>query len=111
MLDRHLTRYGTLLIKGGKVYMDGWEANDGIMCREMSALVCLYASQFLMERARALIEKPVETDTEDKPHPKAGCEHSWDRVRAASTAGWAWYKCSICGGWDMMPDRGEAKHD
>ena len=58
MLDRHLTRYGTLLIKGGKVYMDGWEANDGVMCREMSALVCLHASQFLLEQARALIAKP-----------------------------------------------------
>lgn len=58
MLGRTITRRGTLLIKGGEVYLDGWEANGSVTCRELSALACLYSAQDLMERARSLIEKP-----------------------------------------------------
>ncbi len=58
MLDRYITREGTLLLKGGKVYVDGWEANGLVMCRELVALACLYAAEQLLKHASALIQKP-----------------------------------------------------
>lgn len=59
MLDKHVTREGTLVIKGGEVFIgDDWEISGGGMCREVAAMACLWAAQQLMERARSLIEKP-----------------------------------------------------
>lgn len=59
MLDKHVTREGTLVIKGGEVFVgDGWEINGGGMCREVAIMACLYASQKLMKHAMAMIQKP-----------------------------------------------------
>jgi hypothetical protein len=58
MLDKSVTREGTMLIKGGIVYLDGWEIDGGGMCREVAALACLYMAKQLQERGLALIEKP-----------------------------------------------------
>lgn len=58
MLDKSVSRAGTLLFKGGTVYMDGWEIGGGGMCREVAALACLYVARALQEEAMALIAKP-----------------------------------------------------
>ena len=64
MLDKWVSRQGTMLIKGGEVYIDGWEIFDentrrqGASCRETVALACLYMSKQLQERGLALISKP-----------------------------------------------------
>jgi hypothetical protein len=58
MLDKSVTREGTLLYKGGIAYLDGWEIAEGGMCREVAALACLYVARELQERALALIAKP-----------------------------------------------------
>lgn len=58
MLDKSVTRAGTLLFKGGIVYTDGWEIAGGGMCREVAALACLYVASRLQEEAMALIAKP-----------------------------------------------------
>lgn len=58
MLDKYVTREGTMLIKGGIVYIDGWEIAGGGMCREVAALACLYVAKQLQERGLALIAKP-----------------------------------------------------
>jgi len=31
MLDKSVSREGTLLMKGGEVFLDGWEVTDGGM--------------------------------------------------------------------------------
>lgn len=58
MLDKSVSREGTLLMKGGIVYLDGWEIAGGGMCREVAALACLYTARRLMEHGMALIAKP-----------------------------------------------------
>lgn len=58
MLDKYVTREGTLLLKGGKVYLDGWEIAEGGMCREVAALACLYTAHRLQEHALRLIAQP-----------------------------------------------------
>ena len=57
MLDKSVTREGTLLLKGGEVFLDGWEITGGGMCREVAALACLYAARILQERGLALIQQ------------------------------------------------------
>jgi hypothetical protein len=58
MLDKYVTREGTLLLLGGKVYLDGWEITDGGMCREVAALACLYTARKLQDAGLALLAKP-----------------------------------------------------
>ena len=62
MLNKSVTRAGTLLFKGGITYIDGWEIasseGEGSMCREVAALACLYVARELQDRAIALIAKP-----------------------------------------------------
>lgn len=58
MLDKSVTREGLMIIKGGHVYLDGWEISDGGMCREVAALACLYMAKQLQERGLALIREP-----------------------------------------------------
>lgn len=58
MLDKHVTREGLMIIKGGKVYLDGWEISGGGMCREVAAFACLYMAKELQERGLALLAKP-----------------------------------------------------
>lgn len=58
MLDKSVTREGTMLIKGGIVYLDGWQVSGGGMCREVAALACLYVARELQQRAMALIAMP-----------------------------------------------------
>src|SRR5882724_121664 len=58
MLDKSVSRGGTLLMKGGEVFLDGWEVTDGGMCREVAALACLYAAQRLLEYGNAITRAP-----------------------------------------------------
>lgn len=57
MLDRHIVKEGLLVFENGKILVDGWEANDGCMCREIGILACLYVAQKLMEDAAADIKE------------------------------------------------------
>lgn len=58
MLDNSVTRAGTLLYKGGQIYIDGWELKHGGMCREHVIFACLYVAQELIKAASATIAKP-----------------------------------------------------
>jgi hypothetical protein len=58
MLDNSVSRVGTLLFKGGQIYIDGWELTDGGMCREHVIFACLYVAQELMKAASATIAAP-----------------------------------------------------
>lgn len=62
MLDKSVIREGVLLYKGGTVYHDGWQIaspdEKGGMCREVSALACLYVAKQLQEIGLALIGRP-----------------------------------------------------
>lgn len=70
MLDKFVTRQGTMLIMGGKIYMDGWKIEGGGMCREVAALACLYMAKQLQEAGLALIQKPGgnRATVSDMPH-------------------------------------------
>lgn len=61
MLDRHITKEGVLIFENGEVMVDGWEANDTCMCREIAILACLYVAQRLMEEVAADIKEPGGT--------------------------------------------------
>lgn len=59
MLDKPVKRVGTLLFKGGRVYVDGWElAGDDYMCREVAIQACLYVAEQLLAKARLDIASP-----------------------------------------------------
>lgn len=58
MLDNSVRCAGTLLYKGGKIYIDGWELKDGGMCREHVIFACLYVAQELMKAATETIAAP-----------------------------------------------------
>jgi hypothetical protein len=54
MLDKSVSREGTLLMKGGEVFLDGWEIHPGGMCREVAILACMYAARRLLDHASRL---------------------------------------------------------
>lgn len=58
MLDNTVTRAGTLLYKGGVIYIDGWELKEAGMCREHVIFACLYVAQELYKAAMADIREP-----------------------------------------------------
>lgn len=55
MLDNKVRRAGTLLFKGGRIYVDGWELAEDGMCREHVIFACLYVAQELHRAALANI--------------------------------------------------------
>lgn len=58
LLDKSVTRAGTLLYKGGTIYIDGWEIAGGGMCREHVIHACLFVAQELMKAATSTIAAP-----------------------------------------------------
>lgn len=58
MLDNSVTHPGTLLFKGGKIYIDGWRLKEPGMCREHVIFACLYVARQQMEAASKTIAKP-----------------------------------------------------
>lgn len=58
MLDNTVTRAGTLLFKGGRIYIDGWELKEPGMCREHVIFACMYVAQELYKAAMANIREP-----------------------------------------------------
>jgi hypothetical protein len=58
LLDKSVTRAGTLLFKGGTIYIDGWEIAGGGMCRDHVIHACLYVAQELMKAATSTIAAP-----------------------------------------------------
>jgi hypothetical protein len=58
LLDKSVSRAGTLLYKGGTIYIDGWEIAGGGMCREHVIHACLYVAQELMKAATSTIAAP-----------------------------------------------------
>lgn len=52
MLDKRLSRVGTVLMYGGEIHVEGFEA-EGAMCREVLALALLWA---IGEMQRDLVE-------------------------------------------------------
>lgn len=58
MLDNSVSRAGTLLFKGGQIYIDGWKLKDGGMCREHVIFACLYVARELMKAASETIAAP-----------------------------------------------------
>lgn len=58
MLDNSVSRTGTLLYKGGQIYIDGWELKDGGMCREHVIFACLHVARELMKAASETIAAP-----------------------------------------------------
>lgn len=70
MLDNQVTQAGTLLFKGGIIYIDGWELKDPGMCREHAIFACLYVAQELMKAASLDIASPggAPNSVADLPH-------------------------------------------
>jgi hypothetical protein len=58
MLNNQVTRAGTLLYKGGIIYVDGWELKDPAMCREHVIFACMFVAQELYKAAMANIREP-----------------------------------------------------
>jgi hypothetical protein len=54
VLDKAISREGTLLMKGGEVFLDGWEIHPAGMCREVAIFACLYTARRLLEHASRL---------------------------------------------------------
>jgi hypothetical protein len=58
MLNNQVTRAGTLLYKGGIIYIDGWELKEPAMCREHVIFACMYVAKQLYEAAMENIREP-----------------------------------------------------
>lgn len=52
MLDKRLTKFGKVTLENGKIFVEGFDANDA-MCREVGALALAWA---IGEMQRELVE-------------------------------------------------------
>jgi hypothetical protein len=57
MLDKSLSRIGTIQVEGGEIHLDGFEV-DGGSSREVAALALLWAIGHFQEQLLVLIRKP-----------------------------------------------------
>ena len=57
MLDKTLTRLGTLTMQAGWIELEGYEADD-CMCREVAILALIHAIGELQRELNLLVYKP-----------------------------------------------------
>lgn len=83
MLDRHVIREGTLILRGGTIYVGhDWQIEGGpVMCREHCILACLHTAQRLLQEASKDIAAPggsndVVSDLPDEATMRALIEES-----------------------------------
>jgi hypothetical protein len=57
MMDKSLSRIGTITVIGGEIRLEGFEGN-GCSCREVAALALLWAIGHFQEQLQQQILKP-----------------------------------------------------
>lgn len=64
MLDRKVTKEGTMILRAGTFYFGhDWEIDGPVMCREKVILACLHTAQRLMREAQKIIAEAGSGET------------------------------------------------